>query len=53
MHMVASLCVISGGGAKQKYRIIDFKRCDRDVPGKIVSIEYDPNRNVRIGLVFS
>ena len=40
-----------GGGAKQKYRIIDFKRVDRDVPGKVVSVEYDPNRNVRIGLV--
>jgi large subunit ribosomal protein L2 len=40
-----------GGGAKRKYRIVDFRRTDRDVPGKIVSIEYDPNRNVRIGLV--
>lgn len=41
-----------GGGAARKYRIIDFKRIERDVPGKVVSIEYDPNRNVRIGLVF-
>jgi len=40
-----------GGGALRKYRIIDFKRNQRDVPGKIVAIEYDPNRNVRIGLV--
>lgn len=40
-----------GGGAVQKYRIIDFKRSERDVVGKIVAIEYDPNRNVRIGLV--
>lgn len=40
-----------GGGAAQKYRIIDFKRSERDVPGKVVTIEYDPNRNVRIGLV--
>lgn len=40
-----------GGGAKRKYRIIDFLRSERDVPGKIVSVEYDPNRNVRIGLV--
>ncbi len=40
-----------GGGAQRKYRIIDFKRVERDVPGSIVSIEYDPNRNVRIGLV--
>ena len=43
--------VTDGGGALAKYRIIDFKREHRDVPGKIVTIEYDPNRNVRIGLV--
>lgn len=41
-----------GGGAARKYRIVDFKRSERDVPGKIMTIEYDPNRNVRIGLVF-
>jgi large subunit ribosomal protein L2 len=40
-----------GGGAHQKYRMIDFKRYIRDIPGKVTSIEYDPNRNVRIGLV--
>lgn len=40
-----------GGGAKRKYRVIDFHRIDRDIPGKVVSVEYDPNRNVRIGLV--
>jgi large subunit ribosomal protein L2 len=40
-----------GGGAARKYRIIDFKRLDRDIPGKIVAVEYDPNRNVRLGLV--
>ena len=40
-----------GGGAKKKYRIIDFNRSERKVPGQIASIEYDPNRNVRIGLV--
>ncbi len=40
-----------GGGAAQRYRIIDFKRSEHDVPGKIMTIEYDPNRNVRIGLV--
>jgi large subunit ribosomal protein L2 len=40
-----------GGGAARKYRIIDFKRAQRDVPGNIVAIEYDPNRNVRIGLI--
>ena len=41
-----------GGGAARKYRIVDFKRVDRDIEGKVVAIEYDPNRNVRIGLVF-
>jgi large subunit ribosomal protein L2 len=40
-----------GGGAPRRYRIIDFKREQRDVPGKVTSHEYDPNRNVRIGLV--
>jgi large subunit ribosomal protein L2 len=40
-----------GGGADRRYRIIDFKRTDRDVVGKVTTIEYDPNRNVRIMLV--
>jgi large subunit ribosomal protein L2 len=40
-----------GGGALQKYRMIDFKRAQYDVPGKVTTIEYDPSRNVRIGLV--
>nr|WCH56363.1 ribosomal protein L2 [Hypnea sp.] len=40
-----------GGGHKRKYRIIDFKRNKLDVQGKIVSIEYDPNRNARIALL--
>jgi len=40
-----------GGGADRKYRIIDFKRADRDVLGKVLTVEYDPNRNVRIMLV--
>ncbi len=40
-----------GGGALRKYRLIDFKRVTKDVPGKVVSVEYDPNRNVRIGLI--
>lgn len=40
-----------GGGAPRKYRVIDFRRSIHDIPGKISSIEYDPNRNVRIGLV--
>ncbi|MDP3889432.1 MAG: 50S ribosomal protein L2 [bacterium] len=40
-----------GGGAARKYRMIDFKRSEIDIPGKVMSIEHDPNRNVRIGLV--
>ena len=40
-----------GGGAKRKYRIIDFKRDKRDVVGKIATIEYDPNRSANIALV--
>ena len=41
-----------GGGAKRKYRVIDFKREKFGVPGTVKSVEYDPNRNVRISLVF-
>src|SRR5580704_3006414 len=40
-----------GGGAQQSYRIIDFKRAQREIPGTVASVEYDPNRNVRIALV--
>ena len=40
-----------GGGAKQKYRVIDFKRNKTGVTGKVVSIEYDPNRNANIALI--
>jgi len=40
-----------GGGAARKYRMVDFKRLDREMEGKIVAVEYDPNRNVRLGLV--
>ncbi|OGR83050.1 MAG: 50S ribosomal protein L2 [Elusimicrobia bacterium RIFCSPHIGHO2_01_FULL_64_10] len=40
-----------GGGHKQRYRIIDFKRDKDGVPAKVVSIEYDPNRSARISLV--
>ena len=41
-----------GGGNKRMYRIIDFKRDKFDVPGKVAAIEYDPNRNARIALIF-
>ena len=44
-------CRHKGGGHKQAYRIIDFKRDKFGVPGVVQSIEYDPNRNVRISLV--
>ena len=40
-----------GGGHKQKIRIIDFKREKFGVPGKVATIEYDPNRSARIALV--
>lgn len=40
-----------GGGAKQKYRVIDFKRNKSGVTGKVASIEYDPNRNANIALI--
>nr|QVY58335.1 50S ribosomal protein L2 [Kappaphycus striatus] len=40
-----------GGGHKKKYRIIDFKRNKINIAGKIISIEYDPNRNARIALL--
>lgn len=41
-----------GGGHKRKYRIIDFKRDKKDVPGAVKSIEYDPNRSARIALIY-
>ncbi|WP_291569775.1 50S ribosomal protein L2 [Clostridium sp. UBA4548] len=40
-----------GGGAKQKYRIIDFKRTKDGIPAKVATIEYDPNRSAYIALV--
>lgn len=40
-----------GGGHKQKYRIIDFRRDKRDMPAKVMTIEYDPCRTCRIALV--
>jgi large subunit ribosomal protein L2 len=40
-----------GGGHKRQYRVIDFKRDKRDIPGKVATIEYDPNRSARIALV--
>ncbi len=45
-------CRHRGGGHKKLYRIIDFKRDKRNIPAKVAAIEYDPNRNARIALLF-
>lgn len=45
-------CRHKGGGHKKAYRVIDFKRDKAGVPATVKTIEYDPNRNVRISLVF-
>jgi large subunit ribosomal protein L2 len=44
-------CRHKGGGHKRKYRIIDFRRDKFDIPGRVDTIEYDPNRSSRIALV--
>ncbi len=44
-------CRHQGGGHKQKYRVIDFKRNKDGVPGEVERIEYDPNRSAHIALV--
>ena len=41
-----------GGGHKQRYRLVDFKRDNHGIPGTVKSIEYDPNRTSRIALVY-
>jgi large subunit ribosomal protein L2 len=40
-----------GGGHRRLYRVIDFKRDKKDIPGKVATVEYDPNRSARIALV--
>ena len=40
-----------GGGHKRRYRVIDFKRDKADIPAKVATIEYDPNRSARIALL--
>jgi len=40
-----------GGGAKRKYRIIDFKRDKREIPATVAAVEYDPNRSANIALL--
>ena len=41
-----------GGGHRRRYRIIDFKRDKFDIPAKVASIEYDPNRSANIALLY-
>ena len=45
-------CRHRGGGHKRLYRQIDFRRDKRNVPAKVAAIEYDPNRNARIALLY-
>src|SRR5690242_14517720 len=40
-----------GGGHKQSYRIVDFKRDKFGIPAKVAAIEYDPNRSARLALL--
>lgn len=44
-------CRHRGGGHKRRYRLIDFRRDKDGVPGRVVAIEYDPNRSARIALI--
>ena len=44
-------CRHIGGGAKRKYRLIDFKRNKDNIEGRVASIEYDPNRSANIALI--
>lgn len=44
-------CRHRGGGAKRFYRIVDFKRDKENIPAKVASIEYDPNRTTHIALI--
>ena len=40
-----------GGGHKQRYRVVDFRRTKDGIPAKVAAIEYDPNRNARLALL--
>ena len=44
-------CRHRGGGHRRRYRIIDFKRNKFDIPGKVATVEYDPNRSAYISLI--
>ncbi len=41
-----------GGGHKRMYRVVDFKRDKKEIPARVAAIEYDPNRNARLALLF-
>jgi large subunit ribosomal protein L2 len=45
-------CRFRGGGHKRQYRLVDFRREKLEVPAKVATIEYDPNRGARIALLF-
>ncbi|EKQ68884.1 ribosomal protein L2, bacterial/organellar [Leptolyngbyaceae cyanobacterium JSC-12] len=45
-------CRHRGGGHKRLYRLVDFRRDKRNIPAKVAAIEYDPNRNARIALLY-
>ncbi|MDJ1181846.1 50S ribosomal protein L2 [Roseofilum casamattae] len=45
-------CRHRGGGHKRRYRVIDFRRNKFNIPARVAAIEYDPNRNARIALLF-
>jgi len=47
--VITQQCI--GGGAKQRYRVIDFRRTKYDQPAKVIGIEYDPNRTCHIALL--
>jgi large subunit ribosomal protein L2 len=45
-------CRHRGGGHRRLYRVVDFRRDKHDIPAKVAAIEYDPNRNARIALLY-
>ncbi|WP_071517795.1 50S ribosomal protein L2 [Geitlerinema sp. PCC 9228] len=45
-------CRHRGGGNKRRYRYVDFRRDKHNIPAKVAAIEYDPNRNARIALLY-
>lgn len=45
-------CRHRGGGSKKRYRLIDFRRDKRGIPATVAAVEYDPNRNARIALLY-